>query len=135
LKEELAQLAFRRCIAMAQQEGLDLLDVAGIRPAKLKLPPRLIPKLLVVPDFVFRLLAGKMIAIDPLARSSMWEDLQAGRATEIDWLNGEVVRLAQSLNRTAPVNGKLVALILEAEKGGKRDWKGPELLKELRSVK
>ncbi len=134
LKEELSQRAFRRCIAMAQQEGLDLLDAAGIRPAKLKLPPRLIPKLLVVPDLVFRLLAGRMIAIDPLARSSMWEDLQAGRATEIDWLNGEVVKLAASLNRAAPVNGRLVALVLEAEKGGKRDWKGEELLKELKGA-
>jgi 2-dehydropantoate 2-reductase len=131
LKEELAQRAFRRCIALAQRELLGLLDAAGIEPARLKLPPRLIPTLLSVPDVVFRALAGKMLAIDPLARSSMWEDLQAGRATEIDYLNGEVVKLAASLNRSAPVNGRLVALVLEAEKGGRRDWKGEELLKEL----
>lgn len=134
LKEELSQRAFRRCIALAQRELLELLDAAGIKPARLKLPPKLLPALLDVPDAVFRALAGKMLAIDPLARSSMWEDLQAGRATEIDYLNGEVVRLAQSLNRTAPVNGRLVALILEAEKGGKRDWAGEELLQELRSA-
>ncbi len=132
LKEELAQRAFRRCIALAQRELLALLDASGIVPARLKLPPRLIPTLLSVPDAVFRVLAGRMLAIDPLARSSMWEDLQAGRTTEIDWLNGEVVRLAQSLGRNAPVNGRLVALVLEAERGGKRDWKGEELLTELR---
>jgi len=131
LKEELAQRAFRRCIALAQRELLGLLDAAGVEPARLKLPPRWLPALLEVPDAVFRVLAGKMLAIDPLARSSMWEDLQAGRATEIDWLNGEVVKLAASLGRTAPVNGRLVALVLEAEKGGRRDWKGEELLKEL----
>ncbi len=135
LKEELAQRAFRRCIALAQRELLELLDAAGIQPTRLKLPPKLIPSLLAVPDAVFRVLASRMLAIDPLARSSMWEDLQAGRATEIDWLNGEVVRLAQSLGRDAPVNGRLVALVLEAEKGGRRDWKGPELLKELLSAK
>jgi 2-dehydropantoate 2-reductase len=134
LKEELAQRAFRRCIALAQRETLALLDVARIEPARLKLPPRLIPKLLNVPDAVFRVLAGKMLAIDPLARSSMWEDLQAGRATEIDYLNGEVVKLAASLNRSAPVNGRLVALVLEAEKGGRRDWKGEELLQELQRL-
>jgi 2-dehydropantoate 2-reductase len=134
LKEELAQRAFRRCIALAQRELLGLLAAAGIEPARLKLPPKLIPSLLSVPDAVFRVLAGRMLAIDPLARSSMWEDLQAGRATEIDWLNGEVVRLAQSLGRHAPVNGRLVALVLEAEKGGKRDWKGEELLEELRGT-
>jgi 2-dehydropantoate 2-reductase len=134
LKEELAQRAFRWCIALAQRELLGLLDAAGITPTRLKLPPKLIPALLDVPDAVFRVLAGRMLAIDPLARSSMWEDLQAGRATEIDWLNGEVVRLAQTLGRGAPVNGRLVALVLEAEKGGKRDWKGEELLKELRDA-
>jgi 2-dehydropantoate 2-reductase len=132
LKEELSQRAFRRCIAMAQRELLRLLDEAGIRPTRLKLPPRWIPALLEVPDALFERLAGRMLAIDPLARSSMWEDLQAGRATEIDYLNGEVVKLAQSLGRSAPVNGRLVALVLEAEKGGKRDWTGEELLKELR---
>ena len=134
LKEELSQRAFRRCIALAQRELLGLLDAAGITPARLKLPPKLLPSLLDVPDAVFRVLAGKMLAIDPLARSSMWEDLQAGRATEIDYLNGEVVKLANSLNRTAPVNGRLVALVLEAEKGGRRDWTGPELLKELQAA-
>jgi 2-dehydropantoate 2-reductase len=77
-----------------------------------------------------------MLAIDPLARSSMWEDLQAGRATEIDWLNGEVVGFAQSLGRSAPVNGRLVALVRAAEKGGRRDWNGEDLLAELqRSVR
>lgn len=135
LKEELSQRAFRQCIALAQQEALSLLDAAGIVPVRLKLPPKLIPTLLRVPDGVFRVLAGRMLAIDPLARSSMWEDLQAGRATEIDWLNGEVVRLAQSLGRAAPVNARLVALVREAEKGGRRDWTGPELLKELQRAK
>jgi 2-dehydropantoate 2-reductase len=136
LKEELAQRAFRRCIALAQDEALALLDAAGIHPVRLKLPPRLIPKLLRVPDAVFRVLAGRMLAIDPLARSSMWEDLQAGRATEIDWLNGEVVGFAPSLGRSAPVNGRLVALVRAAEKGGRRDWNGEDLLAELqRSVR
>ena len=134
LKEELSQRAFRQCVALAQRELLGLLDAAGIVPARLKLPPRLIPAMLEVPDFVFRALAGKMLAIDPLARSSMWEDLQAGRTTEIDWINGEVVRLAQGLGRRAPVNEKLIALIRAAEQGGKRDWKGEELLRELKSA-
>ena len=132
LKDELSQRAFRRCVALAQRELLGLLDAAGIEPARLKLPPRLIPAMLEVPDFVFRALAGKMLAIDPLARSSMWEDLEAGRATEIDWINGEVVQLAQRLGRTAPVNARLIALIRDAEKGGRRNWRGEELLAELK---
>jgi 2-dehydropantoate 2-reductase len=133
LKEELSQRAYRRCLALAQAEALRLLDLAGIKPAMLTpIPPQWIPRLLDVPDFLFQRLASKMLAIDPLARSSMWEDLQAGRKTEVDYLNGEVLRLAAKLGRTAPVNARLVALILEAEKGGRRQWTGEKLLEELK---
>ncbi len=135
LKAELAQRAYRQCLALAQREALLLLDVAGIRPAKLTpIPPHWLPRLLSVPDTLFRLLANRMLAMDPLARSSMWEDLQAGRTTEIDWINGEVVKLAQQLGRQAPVNARLIALIRDAEKGGRRQWPGQELLAVLRNA-
>jgi 2-dehydropantoate 2-reductase len=133
LKAELSQRAYRRCVALAQLETLALLEAEQIRPAQLTaLPPHWLPRALSVPDWLFRLLANRMLAIDPLARSSMWEDLQLGRATEVDWLNGEVLRLAQKQGRRAPVNARLVELIHEAERGGRRDWSGPELLAELR---
>jgi 2-dehydropantoate 2-reductase len=135
LKEELSQRAFRRCLALAQQEGLDLLDEARIAPARITpLPPHWLPRVLGVPDWVFHRLAGRMLAIDPLARSSMWEDLEAGRTTEVDYLNGEVVRLAQSLGRAAPVNARLAELVHAAEQGGNRRWTGEALLAELRRV-
>ena len=77
-----------------------------------------------------------MLAMDPLARSSMWEDLEAGRQTEVDWINGEVLRLAESLGQSAPINERLVALIRSAESGGRRDWEAMELLADLqRQVK
>ncbi len=132
LKAELSQRAYRRCIALAQREGLAMLKAAGIQPAKLTaLPPHWLPDLLSVPDLLFKLLANRFLAIDPLARSSMWEDLEAGRTTEVDWINGEIIHLAATLGRQAPVNTKLVALIRAAEQGGRRDWSGPELLAEL----
>ena len=135
LKAELSQRAFRRCIALAQTEGLRLMGSAGIRPAKLTpLPPDWIPTLLKTPTWLFQRLANKMLAIDPLARSSMWEDLEAGRRTEVDWLNGEIVRLAEKIGRHAPVNARLVALIREAEAGGKRHWSGEDLLNELKQA-
>jgi 2-dehydropantoate 2-reductase len=135
LKEELSQRTFRRCLAAAQAETLGLLDAAGIKPAQLMaIPPHRFPALLRLPDFIYKRLAGKTLAIDPLARTSMWEDLQAGRRTEIDYINGEVVRLAESLNRSAPINTRLVALIRAAEQGPSRAWSGPELLEELTSA-
>ncbi|WP_420427920.1 2-dehydropantoate 2-reductase [Algiphilus sp.] len=135
LKEELSQRAFRRCIALAQREALALYAAADIRPARLTpVPPRWLPRLLDVPDAIFQRLGQRMLRIDPLARSSMWEDLERGRRTEIDWINGELLRLAEGLGRTAPVNARLVALVREAEGGGRRDWNGPDLLAALESA-
>ena len=136
LKEELSQRAYRRCVAMAQEELLALLDTAGVKPAKLTpLPPHWIPKLLGVPDFLFRRLASQMLEIDPLARSSMWEDLQAGRKTEVDYLNGEVVKLAYTQGKHAPVNARLMSLIHQVENGGQREWSGEALLRELQRAR
>ncbi len=52
-----------------------------------------------------------MLRIDPKARSGMADDLAQGRVTEIDALCGEVVRLAESQGRRAPVNAGMVALV------------------------
>lgn len=132
LKAQLSVRDYRRCTALAQAEALDLLAAAGISPARLTpLPPGWIPSLLRLPDFVFTRLAGRMLAIDPQARSSMWEDLEAGRPTEVDYLNGEIVRLAARLGRRAPVNARLVALVQDAERGGRREWPAAALLAAL----
>jgi 2-dehydropantoate 2-reductase len=135
LKEQLSQRAYRRCLALAQSEALRLLTRAGIRPARLTpVPPAWIPRLLATPDALFARLGGKMLAIDPLARSSMSDDLAAGRATEVDWINGEVVRLAKRLGQQAPVNARLCALVHAAEAAVPRpNWSGPDLLAALRS--
>ncbi len=132
LKAQLSERAYRRCTALVQREALDLLATAGIAPARLTpLPPGWIPAVLRLPDVLFTRLAARMLAIDPQARSSMWEDLEAGRRTEVDYLNGEIVRLAERLGKTAPVNARLVALVRAAEDGGRRTWSGPDLLAEL----
>ncbi|WP_207950639.1 2-dehydropantoate 2-reductase [Marinobacter sp. JSM 1782161] len=135
LKTELSQRAYRRCLAMAQRETLGLLREAGIATVKLTgLPMGLLPTLLGLPDWLFRHLARTMLAIDPLARSSMWEDLQAGRRTEVDWINGEVAQLAQSLGRDAPINRRLVALIRQAEREPGGQWSGDRLLQALEAA-
>ena len=136
LREELGQRAYRRCLAIAQEEALGLLARAGIRPARLTpLPAQLLPAVLRLPDGVFQRLGRRMLAIDPLARSSMADDLVAGRPTEIDWLNGEVVRLAERLGRRAPVNTRLTALVRAAERDANRQyWPGEALLAELQGA-
>lgn len=128
LAAELAERAYRRCLAASQREAIALLDAAGQRLAKLtRVPPRWMPRLLELPDAVFRRVARGAIAIDPHARSSMQDDLEAGRPTEIAYLQGELVALAARLDRPAPVNAALVELVRAAEGGGRRDFSGDEL--------
>jgi 2-dehydropantoate 2-reductase len=132
LLRELAQRDYRRCLALAQREALQLLEAARIPLAKLTpLPMRWVPALLTLPDGLFQRLFARMLTVDPLARSSMLDDLDSGRRTEVDWLCGEVVRLAQSLQRKAPVNARLAELVHAAESGGQRDWPAAALLAEL----
>jgi 2-dehydropantoate 2-reductase len=64
----------------------------------------------------------------------MWDDLEARRPTEIDYIQGEVVGVATRLGRTAPVNAALANLVKEAERGGRRDFTSAELLGRLRSL-
>jgi 2-dehydropantoate 2-reductase len=132
LATELSDHAFRSCLALAQREAIAMIRAAGEPLARVTLvPPSWMPRLLTLPDAIFKRLAGRVVAIDPTARSSMWDDLQAKRPTEIDYINGEIVRLAKTLGREAPVNATLVSLIRAAEQGGKRDFKGDELYRIL----
>ena len=111
--------AYRRIMAACLREGLVALAAAGIRPRlPMPLPPRWVPALLGAPDALFRILARPMLRVDPTARSSMWDDLARGRPTEIEELNGEVVRLADAVGTTAPLNRAIVAAVHAAEGHG-----------------
>jgi 2-dehydropantoate 2-reductase len=135
LKQELSQHAYRKCLALLMSETLQVLKKAKITPAKVsKLSPVLLPLVLRLPDFIFKRLASSMLKIDEQARSSMWEDLQHKRATEVNELNGAVVRLAQQMGIHAPMNARMVQLIQEAELGKLRGISGEALLQQLRST-
>ena len=58
--------------------------------------------------------------IDPQARSSMWEDLQRGRRTEIDYLQGVITEIADRRGLQVPLSRRIVALIKAAEAAGAR---------------
>ena len=127
LLEELKERDYRRVLAASIVETLELLKLAKIRPAKIgPVPPNLLPHVIAAPDFVFGQFL-KVQKIDAKARSSMFDDLRAGRPTEIDFLNGEVVRLATRLRRRAPVNEAIVTLIRQAEAGVEHLWSPGEL--------
>ena len=56
-----------------------------------------------------------MLDIDPKARSSMWEDIQAKRKTEVDYINGAVVSIGKKYGIKTPVNQAIVEQIKQLE--------------------
>ena len=116
LVEELTDATYRRILSDLQREALQVMRTARIKPARLgKVLPKMVPWVLRLPGPVFRWVSKSMFAIDPTARSSMWEDLERGRKTEIDYINGAVVDLAERHGTDAPMNRALVELVRKAE--------------------
>ncbi|MCF4164591.1 2-dehydropantoate 2-reductase [Zavarzinia compransoris] len=137
LAAQLAIRDYRRCFALCQAEGLRLLKAAGIAPAQLgALPAQRMPFVLSLPDWLFKRISkrGGTPRIDRHARSSMAEDLAAGRKTEVDHINGEILALARKLGRAAPVNARVIELIHAAEAGAP-PWPADRLWRELKALR
>ena len=116
LKDQFETWGWRRILADQMSEALAALKTAGVTPkAALPIAPEKFPTLLRLPNFIFRIVARRMTTIDPEARSSMWEDLDQRRMTEIGELQGAVVQLANANGLKAPLNARVAALIRQAE--------------------
>jgi 2-dehydropantoate 2-reductase len=119
LREQLGDRRWRRILAAAQDEALAVFRAEGTSPWSLgQIPVTLFPRLLRLPDTLFRLVASRGVRIDAAARSSMWEDLQRGRATEIDELQGAIIARARAHGIPAPINRAIADSIREAERAG-----------------
>lgn len=120
LREQLHDRHYRKILALTIKEALQVLKHAGIKPVKNgKVIPSLLPFILSMPDFLYKIVAGSMLKIDPDARSSMYEDLALGRPTEIDFINGEVVSLAEQCGVKSPINTAITLRVKEAESAQK----------------
>jgi 2-dehydropantoate 2-reductase len=116
LAAELSDKRWRRLLARQIDEGLAVLKAAGIRPARIEgVPPGAVPRILRLPGWLFRRVAGSMLAIDPQARSSMWEDLERCRPTEIGHLQGAILALAARTGVRVPLTTRIVELVKKAE--------------------
>ncbi|GGI27888.1 2-dehydropantoate 2-reductase [Bradyrhizobium guangdongense] len=120
LVAQLADRDWRRLFADQMAEGLAALKAAGITPVSATpIPMSWTPSLLRLPDVIFNAILGRTMKIDPEARSSMWQDLKQGRTTEIDYLQGAVIALAEQNRVAVPLMRRIVALVKEAETSGK----------------
>lgn len=113
LRDRDARWVFSRCIT----EGVRALRAAGLRPARVAaLGPRTIARVMALPDAIVHRLARVLIRVDESARSSTLQDLERGRRTEIDELNGAIVRLAEERGGRAPANAEVTRLVRELER-------------------
>src|SRR5262249_22034161 len=120
LRQQLAQRPWRRLYADQVEEALAAIKAEGIRPVSTApLPVSWMPPLLRLPDVLFEVVLGRTMKIDPEARSSMWEDLQRGRRTEIDYLQGVITEIAARRGLAAPLSRRIVELIRKAEADSK----------------
>lgn len=116
LAAQLADRDWRVLLADQMGEGLEVMKAHGIVAAPVQgVSPAMLPGILRLPDFLFRRVARRMLAIDPRARSSMWEDFSRGRATEIDYLQGVIVKLAREKGIATPLAQKVIACVKQAE--------------------
>jgi len=121
----------RKVVAMCIEEGLEVFKQTGMSVKSDKVPIKLTPKLFRLPDCIFRLIMPFFVKINPAAKASMLQDVEKGNDTEIDYLNGEILRIAEHRNLPEPrVNRIITDLIreVEANKKGSPMMDGATLL-------
>lgn len=117
IRDMILEAGYRCLVAEVVAEGISVLRQAGVPTSSFQgIPLGLFPWLLRLPTPLVRLVARAQLKLDPEARSSMWQDLDQRRETEIEFLNGEIVRLAEERGLAAPLNRRLVELVREAER-------------------
>jgi 2-dehydropantoate 2-reductase len=126
--EAAAVPAMRDLMLRSGQEALDatlglgnpILPIFGLTPADVAQPDTVVETLLDT------LLDGFVL---PHSTTTILQDWTKGRRSEVDDINGHVVRTLQALGRTAPVNAAVVELAHAIEQGAVEP--SPSLLDEL----
>ena len=105
LKSCLSQREYRKSLALVIEEALLVIRSAGIEPANFggAHPSKMI-KILRLPNLPYSLLMRTVVKIDEKARSSMLDDLESGKNSELDYLQGEIIKLAKKNNQKAAYN-------------------------------
>ncbi|MFQ5457929.1 MAG: ketopantoate reductase family protein [Myxococcota bacterium] len=121
LEEGMLDPGARSISAALLAEGIRVTAEAGIHLGTIpKVDPKRILKILTMklPTFVLRRLFRLLVRTHPDAKWSTWQSLSKGLPTEIAYLNGEIVSLAESNGLHAPYNRAIRDMVLEAEKNG-----------------
>ena len=116
LRDQLNDRAWRKLMADQWDEALKVLKAAQIKPISTnQVPVGMIPAVLRLPTPMFTRVAAQMLTIDAQARASMAHDLLLGRMTEIDALQGVVVRMGTRQRVKTPMNARVLEMVRLAE--------------------
>jgi len=133
MQEAFSDLEVSKISMAIWKEGLDIVNRSGVRLESLPdFPLERLTKLTSMPiEESARIYSGIMLGLskEPLY-GSILQSIKRGKASEIDYINGEFVSLARANNLPAPLNEKLVSLVHQVERSGKFFTK-EELLKEV----
>ncbi len=118
VSECMRHAGLRRIGILALKEGHQAIGKAGIRLAPIPRIPApalgfIIRSPVPVSAWTLSLSMGSLKTL-----SSTLQSLRGGRSTEIDYLNGEIVRLGQQMGMATPYNSKVVEIVKEVEKTG-----------------
>ena len=120
LREGLLQRDYRRALADCVEEALEVAEKNNVTIGQFNgRSPAALTKTLRLPDVAYRVIMQTIVKIDAKARSSMLDDLEAGRACEIGYLQGEIVRQAIKVGLAAPKNAAILAAVQLAFLDGK----------------
>ena len=118
VKEMIENPEFRKIISSLMLELLTVTQAKKITLPKLTaLPAKILPYVMKLPNFIYLVIAQKTIAIDPNARLSMWWDITNKRKTEIDFINGALVKEGELMGIDCSLNRRLCDLIKQVEDG------------------
>lgn len=119
LRECFAQKHYRFAFAAIVEEGLKIANAHNIEIGHYNgRTPSALLKTLRLPNWGYQLIMRLIVKMDAKARSSMLDDLESGRVSEIDYLQGEIIRQAEAIGLTAPHNQAILqAVNLAFEKG------------------
>jgi 2-dehydropantoate 2-reductase len=117
-----ADPALRQLAVRVMLEGLRVAKQAGIRLESLPDTPAALIQLI---EWLPLRLAAMVLAAKARRLENRWplmgstlQSLQRKRPTEIDYLNGEVVRLGRELGVATPLNASMVEMVHEIERSG-----------------
>lgn len=119
LHNSLMQKPYRKALHMCLTEAINIIASSGISVGHFNgRSPKSLLRTLSLPNWAYKVVMQKIVKIDAKARSSMLDDLEAGRPSEINFLQGEIVKQAKKINHKAPYNQIILDAVGTAFKTG-----------------